>query len=94
MVEFREHRSRLGLDHGPLGIGAGKGPDRVERVPESDGEEFGAPAHVSSQQIGAAMAGNVSQRGQHRCRGVPLIGVGLRCVRRAAPQSSDHRNLA
>ena len=85
IVAVREHRSRLGLDDSLLGVGAGEPPDRVDRVPERDGQELGAPSHRSSEQTGAAMARNATQTGKYGGRGVSLIGIGIPSFRHAAP---------
>lgn len=94
LVEVREYPPGRGLDHGPLGIGAGERPDRLDRVPEGQGKEFGALARLAPQETGAAMPGDVAQSGKHRRRCMPLIGVGIPfAFRRALPKSSDHPSL-
>ncbi|HXP77654.1 MAG TPA: hypothetical protein VN823_26205 [Stellaceae bacterium] len=85
VVEFRENRSGLGLDDGFLGVCTGERTDRVDRVPERDGQEFGAPALRPSEQTGAAMARDTTQTRKHPCGGVSLISVGISGFRRAAP---------
>src|SRR4051794_11507917 len=74
----------------PLVVVAGERLDRVERVPQREGQELGELPRVAAQHPRAAVAGSLLVPGKSRFFDVRAVRVGVDGANGSPPYSRDH----
>ena len=90
-VALDEEAVVLGIEDRGLDVVAREAADRVQRVPEREGDELGPVAVFAAQHPRAAVARGRGVGGQAGLADVGDVGVGVLAANGAPPDASDHR---
>src|SRR5829696_2046653 len=80
----------LGVENRGFDLLAGEGADRIERVPQRQGDELGGAPVVVAQEPGAAVPGRSTVVGKAGLPDVAGVLIGIGGADGAAPDSGDH----